>query len=46
MFFGSLGGHSLVASFTHTAPCAAAAFGICAVLSMVLPRTAVAGEPG
>jgi EmrB/QacA subfamily drug resistance transporter len=46
VFFGSLGRHPLVDSFTHTAPYAAAAFGICAVLSMVLPRTAVAGEPG
>jgi hypothetical protein len=36
----------LVDSFTHTAPYAAAAFLVCAVLSMVLPRTAVAGEPG
>jgi EmrB/QacA subfamily drug resistance transporter len=46
VFFGSLGRHPLVDSFTHTAPYAAAAFGVCAVLSMMLPRTAVAGEPG
>ena len=46
VFFGSLGRHPLVDSFTHTAPYAAAAFLVCAVLSMVLPRTAVAGEPG
>ena len=46
VFFGSLGRHPLADSFTHTAPYAAAAFLVCAVLSMVLPRTAVAGEPG
>jgi EmrB/QacA subfamily drug resistance transporter len=46
VFFGSLGRHPLVDSFTHAAPYAAAAFGVCAVLSMMLPRTAVAGEPG
>jgi len=46
VFFGSLGRHPLADSFTHTAPYAAAAFLVCAVLSMALPRTAVAGEPG
>ena len=46
VFFGSLGRHSFAVSFTHTAPYAAAAFLICAVLSMVLPRTAVTGEHG
>jgi EmrB/QacA subfamily drug resistance transporter len=46
VFFGSLGRHPFAVSFTHTAPYAAAAFLICAVLSMVLPRTAVTGEHG
>ena len=46
VFFGYLGTHSLVAAFTHTAPFTAAWFLACAVLSFLLPRTAVAGEPG
>jgi MFS family permease len=46
VFFGYLGGHSLAASFTHAAPYAAAAFGVCAALSLVLPKTAVAGDHG
>jgi len=44
VFFGYLGRHSFAGAFTHTAPYAAAAFLLCAVLSMVLPRTAVAGD--
>jgi MFS family permease len=46
VFFGYLGTHSLVAAFTHTAPFSAAWFLACAVLSFLLPRTAVTGEPG
>src|SRR5215510_2552451 len=46
VFFGYLGTHSFVAAFTHTAPFTAAWFLACAVLSFLLPRTAVAGEPG
>jgi hypothetical protein len=46
VFFGYLGTHSLVAAFTHTAPFTAAWFLACAVLSFLLPRTAVTGEPG
>jgi len=46
VFFGYLGGHSFAASFTHTAPYAAAAFLICAALSVVLPKTAVADDHG
>jgi len=44
VFFGYLGRHSFAGAFTHTAPFAAAAFLLCAVLAMVLPRTAVAGD--
>ena len=39
MFFGYHGNHSFATSFTHTAPYAAAAFLICAALSLVLPKT-------
>src|SRR6516162_6337397 len=46
VLFGYLGGHSFAASFTHTAPYAAAAFLICAALSVVLPKTAVADDHG
>src|SRR6516162_10072197 len=46
VFFGYLGTHGFAASFTHAAPYAMVAFLVCAVLSMVLPRTAVAGEAG
>jgi EmrB/QacA subfamily drug resistance transporter len=46
VFFGYLGMHSFVSAFIHTAPFTVAAFLACAVLSCVLPRTAVAGEPG
>jgi EmrB/QacA subfamily drug resistance transporter len=46
VFFGYLDGHSFAAAFTHAAPYAAAAFIICGLLSLALPRTAVAGEAG
>jgi EmrB/QacA subfamily drug resistance transporter len=49
VFFGYLNGHSFSAAFTHSAPYAAAAFLASAVLSLVLPRTAVVdqdAEPG
>jgi EmrB/QacA subfamily drug resistance transporter len=44
IFFGDLGRHSFQAAFVHTAPYAAGALLICAVLSLTLPRTAVADE--
>jgi hypothetical protein len=44
VFFGYLNGHSFQAAIVHTAPYAMGAFALCAVLSMLLPRTAVAGE--
>jgi MFS family permease len=44
VFFGYLSGHSFAASMVHTAPYAMGAFVLCAVLSMLLPRTAVAEE--
>ena len=44
VFFGYLNGHTFEASIVHTAPYAMGAFALCAVLSMLLPRTAVAGE--
>ena len=44
VFFGYLSGHSFEASIVHTAPYAIGAFALCAVLSMLLPRTAVAEE--
>ena len=44
VFFDYLGAHSFEASFVHTAPYAIGAFALCAVLSMLLPRTAVSGE--
>jgi len=46
VFFGSLGNHSLVTAFTRTAPYAAGAFLVCAALSLVLPKTAVADDHG
>jgi len=42
--FGYLGGHSFEAALVHTAPYAMGAFALCAVLSLLLPRTAVSGE--
>ena len=44
VFFGYLSGHSFAASMVHTAPYAMGAFVLCAVLSMLLPRTAVSEE--
>jgi len=41
IFFGYLGRHSFQAAFMHTAPYAAGALLICAVLSLTLPNTAV-----
>jgi hypothetical protein len=36
--------HPFVAAFIHTAPCAAGALAVCAVLALALPRTAVADD--
>jgi hypothetical protein len=44
VFFGYLNGHSFQAAILHTAPYAMGAFALCAVLSMLLPRTAVSEE--
>jgi MFS family permease len=45
VFFGYLGGgHSFGAALVHAAPYAIGAFALCGVLSMLLPRTAVAEE--
>ena len=44
IFFGDLGRHSFQAAFVHTAPYAAGALLICAVLSLTLPRTASTDE--
>ena len=44
VFFGYLNGHSFQAALVHTAPYAMGAFALCAVLSMLLPRTAVSEE--
>ena len=45
VFFGYLGGgHSFEAALVHAAPYAIGAFALCAVLSMLLPRTALAEE--
>src|SRR5215469_649468 len=45
VFFGYLGGrHSFEAALVHAAPYAIGAFALCAVLSMLLPRTAVSEE--
>ncbi len=44
VFFGYLSGHSFEASMVHIAPYAMGAFALCAVLSMLLPRAAVAEE--
>jgi hypothetical protein len=41
VFFGYLNGHSFEAATVHTAPYAIGAFALCAILSMLLPRTAV-----
>jgi EmrB/QacA subfamily drug resistance transporter len=44
VFFGYLNRHSFEAAVVHTAPYAVGAFALCAVLSMLLPRTAVSEE--
>jgi EmrB/QacA subfamily drug resistance transporter len=44
VFFGYLSSHSFEASIVHTAPYAMGAFALCAILSMLLPRTAVSEE--
>ena len=44
VFFGYLNGHSFEAAIVHTTPYAMGAFALCAVLSMLLPRMAVAEE--
>jgi len=44
VFFGYLTGHSFQAAIVHTAPYAMGAFALCALLSMLLPRTAVSEE--
>jgi hypothetical protein len=44
VFFGDLNGHSFQASLVHTVPYAMGAFALCAILSMLLPRTAVSEE--
>jgi MFS family permease len=44
VFFGYLNGHSFQAALVHTTPYAMGAFALCAVLSMLLPRTAVSEE--
>jgi MFS family permease len=40
-FFGDLARDSFAAAFRHTAPWSVAAFALCALLSLLLPRTAV-----
>jgi MFS family permease len=44
VFFGYLNGHSFQAAIVHTSPYAMGAFALCAVLSLLLPRTAVSEE--
>jgi EmrB/QacA subfamily drug resistance transporter len=44
VFFGYLNGHSFEAAIVHTAPYAIGAFALCALLAMLLPRTAVSEE--
>jgi EmrB/QacA subfamily drug resistance transporter len=44
VFFGYLSGHSFEASMVHTAPYAIGAFALCAVLALLLPRTAVSED--
>jgi EmrB/QacA subfamily drug resistance transporter len=44
VFFGYLTSHSFEAAIVRTAPYAMGAFALCAVLSMLLPRTAVSEE--
>ena len=44
IFFGYLIGHTFEAALVHTAPYAMGAFALCAVLSLLLPRTAVSEQ--
>jgi MFS family permease len=45
VFFGWVtSGHTFAAATTHTGPYAAAAFMLCALLSLLLPHTAVSGD--
>ncbi len=44
VFFGYLNGHTFEAAIVHTAPYAMGAFALCAVLSLLLPRTAVSED--
>jgi EmrB/QacA subfamily drug resistance transporter len=46
IFFGYLGHHSFTQAFTHSLPVAVAVFLAAAVLSLILPKTAVADEHG
>ena len=39
-----LSGHTFEAALVHTAPYAIGAFALCAVLSLLLPRTAVSEQ--
>jgi len=44
VFFGYLDGHSFADAFVRTAPYSMAAFALCAVAALLLPKTAVADE--
>jgi len=44
VFFGYLSGHTFQAALVHTAPYAMGAFALCAVLSLLLPRTATSEQ--
>jgi MFS family permease len=44
VFSGYLNGHSFEAAIAHTAPYAIGAFALCAILSMLLPGTAMSEE--
>ncbi len=44
VFFGYLTGHWFQAAIVHTAPYSMGAFALCAVLALLLPRTAVSEE--
>jgi hypothetical protein len=44
VFFGYLNGHSFEGAIVHTAPYAMGAFALCAILSLLLPRTAASEE--
>ena len=44
VFFGYLNGHSFEAALVHTTPYAIGAFVLCAVLALLLPRTAVSED--